>query len=71
MCRHLCLLFLGATLLLTSTAFAQTPPYNRTVIVQSTGVPTTDGAALLAAIAGVSPPPSSTNRWVIQLEGVI
>lgn len=50
---------------------AQTAPYNRTVIVPSTGAPTTDGAALLSALSSLSPAPSYTNRWIIQLEGGI
>lgn len=60
-------LLLGA--LFSQVALAQTAPYTRTVIVNNTGVPATDGAALLAAVTGLSPAPSFVNRWNIQLEG--
>lgn len=55
-------------LLVAGASLAQTPPFTRTVIVNNTGVPATDGAALLAAVAGLSPTPSFTNRWEIKLE---
>ncbi|MEM8961533.1 MAG: hypothetical protein AAGD38_08655 [Acidobacteriota bacterium] len=62
------ILVLLVLVFLASTAFAQTPPYNRTIIVPATGNATADGAALLAAVTGITPTPSSANRWLIKLE---
>lgn len=63
------LLLLALVLAATTSASAQTPPYTRTVIVNSTGNPAVDGAALLSALASLSPAPNYVNRWVIELEG--
>jgi hypothetical protein len=49
-------------------ASAQTAPYTRTVIVPANGTAAANGAALLAAIAGLSPAPSFAVRWLIKLE---
>ncbi|HSS78338.1 MAG TPA: hypothetical protein VLV54_16535 [Thermoanaerobaculia bacterium] len=49
-------------------ASAQTAPYSRTVIVPANSTATANGTALLAAVAGLSPAPSYTNRWLIKLE---
>lgn len=49
-------------------ASAQTAPYTRTVIVPANGTAVANGAALLAAVAGLSPAPSYTVRWLIKLE---
>ncbi|MEM6796607.1 MAG: hypothetical protein AAF725_21730 [Acidobacteriota bacterium] len=57
------------TLVLASAAAAQTPPFTRTVIVNNTGTDAANGAALLAALSGLSPAPSATNPWLIKLEG--
>ena len=68
--RTLTLIVLALLVLTTATmASAQTPPYTRTIIVNSTGNPTVDGAALLSALSSLSPPPDYANRWVIELEG--
>ena len=58
-------------LLLAGATFAQTRPFTRTVIVNNTGVPSADGAKLLAAISGLYPPASTFNRWVVKLESGI
>lgn len=55
-------------LIFSTVSSAQTPPYNRTVIVPSTGNTTADGAALISALANLSPAPSFGNRWLIKLE---
>ncbi len=49
-------------------ASAQTAPYVRTIIVPSNGTAAANGAALLAAIAGITPAPSFAVRWLIKLE---
>jgi hypothetical protein len=49
-------------------AAAQTPPFNRTVIVPATGDVTADGAALISALANLSPAPNYGARWLIKLE---
>lgn len=49
-------------------ASAQTAPYTRTVIVPANAAATANGAALLAAVAGLSPAPSYSTRWLIKLE---
>src|SRR6185369_11505618 len=64
----LSLLVLALAVLSTVTASAQTAPYTRTVIVPSNASATTNGTALLAALAGLSPAPSYSNRWLIKLE---
>ena len=55
--------------LLAAGASAQTAPYTRTVIVNKVGSATANGAALLVALSGLSPAPSSGDRWVIKIEG--
>ncbi|MEM1181820.1 MAG: hypothetical protein AAGM22_25975 [Acidobacteriota bacterium] len=68
---------LGAGLLVffalfaSSAASGQTAPYTRTVIVNNVGSDAANGAALLAALSGLSPAPSPTNPWLIKLEGGI
>lgn len=59
---------LALAVLLAGAVSAQTPPFTRTVIVNNTGVPSTDGAALLSAIAGLTPAPDYVNRWLVKLE---
>lgn len=55
--------------LVASAASAQTAPYVRTAIVSPTpGNPTASGTTLLTTLAGLSPAPSSTNRWLLKIE---
>ncbi|MEM7587550.1 MAG: hypothetical protein AAF560_29450 [Acidobacteriota bacterium] len=51
-----------------SSAAAQTPPYGRTVIVPATGNASINGAALISALASLSPSPGSGTRWLIKLD---
>ncbi|MCG8462235.1 MAG: hypothetical protein MI919_38620 [Holophagales bacterium] len=60
---------LVASTVLSSGAWAQTPPFTRTVIVNNTGSASANGAALLSALSSLSPAPNFLNIWVIQLEG--
>jgi len=46
---------------------AQTPPFQRTIIVNSGGSPTANGTALLAALSGITTN-SSSNPWLLKLE---
>ncbi|MDA8017961.1 MAG: hypothetical protein MPN21_10990 [Thermoanaerobaculia bacterium] len=69
--RIVLLTLLILALVTASSASAQTPPFTRTVVVNNTGSPAADGAALLSALSSLSPAPSYTNRWVIELEGGI
>ncbi|MEO1087908.1 MAG: hypothetical protein AAFY88_27045 [Acidobacteriota bacterium] len=62
-------LLTSMVLLTASTASGQTAPYTRTVIVNNSGSDAANGAALLAALSGLSPSPSATDPWLIQLEG--
>lgn len=56
-------------LLVASATSAQTAPYVRTAIVSPTpGNPTASGTTLLTTLAGLSPAPSSTNRWLLKIE---
>ncbi len=66
-----CLILALLIFALASDTAAQTPPYNRTVIVPSTGNVTADGAALISALAGLSPAPNYATRWLIKLDAGI
>ena len=69
MIRSLFFLSLALSILaIASSAVAQTPPYNRTVIVPSTGNVTADGTALISSVAKLSRAPSDETRWLIKLE---
>jgi hypothetical protein len=59
---------LAVTVMGSLPASAQTAPYTRTVIVPANGTAVANGAALLAAVAGLSPAPSFSVRWLIKLE---
>lgn len=59
----------SATLAMAGAALAQTAPYVRTAIVSPTpGNATASGTTLLTTIAGLSPAPSVTNRWLVKIE---
>lgn len=66
--KLLCSTLLLTALAVTSAASAQTAPYTRTVIVPANASTTANGAALLAALASLTPSPSYANRWLIKLE---
>jgi hypothetical protein len=58
-----------SALLGVSAASAQTAPFVRTAIVSPTpGNPTASGTTLLTTLAGLSPAPSSTNKWLVKIE---
>jgi hypothetical protein len=58
-----------SALLGVSVASAQTAPFVRTAIVAPTpGNPTASGTTLLTTLAGLSPAPSSTNKWLVKIE---
>lgn len=64
--------FIGLTLtglLVAATASAQTAPYVRTAIVSPTpGNDLASGTTLINTLAGLTPAPSSTNRWLLKIE---
>ena len=68
-CFKLAGIAVSAALLLATSAAAQTAPYVRTAIVSPTpGNANASGTTLLTTIAGLSPAPSVTNRWLVKIE---
>ena len=56
-------------LLVAAAASAQTAPYVRTAIVSPTpGNDLASGTTLINTLAGLTPAPSSTNRWLLKIE---
>ncbi len=48
--------------------FAQTPPFTRTVVVNATSNPTTNGTNLINAVLNIPTPTSPNRAWLVKVE---